>query len=139
MSVESLVVSALVDEGTPKKAFQSGLSPEDFTIYDEEYNWILDRADRRKPITPRLFKQAFPDFEFIVSKERLGDLIDELKSEQTYITISSGIEEVLTDLDQDNAVEKALQLREQLGAALKTYGASTDVFIKAGGQDHYAR
>jgi hypothetical protein len=139
LSVESLVIASLVDEGSPKKAFQAGLSEEDFTIYDEEYQWIVSRAEKRKPITPRTFKQRFPEFEFILPRERLVDLIDELKAEQTYITISSAVEEVLIDLDQENAIDKAMALREILGGALKTVGAHSDVFIKGGWEEHYER
>jgi hypothetical protein len=139
MSVEALVISALVDEGSVKKAFQAGLSHEDFTIYDDEFNWIVSRAERRKPITPRTFKARFPDFEFILPRERLGDLIEELRSEQTFVMVNSAIEETLVDLDQENAVEKAYMLRELLGTTLRQLGAHTDVFIKGGWEDHYER
>src|SRR4051794_19643470 len=115
MSVEALVIASLVDEGSVKKAFQAGVSQDDFEIHDEEWAWVVSRAERRKPITPRLFKKAFPDFEFLVPRERIQDLLDELKQERAYIAISSGIEEVLGDLSQENAVDKALQLREVLG------------------------
>jgi hypothetical protein len=142
MSVEQFVVSALVEGGSPKPAFQSGITQDDFDIYDEEFQWIVSRAEHRKPITPRLFKKAFPEFEFISSKERLGDLIDELKSERALVAINAVLDEVLggeQPLDQDNAIEKAVQLREVLGDVLKTHGAHTDVMIKGGWEDHYAR
>lgn len=138
MSVEAFLISALVEEGTPKQAFQQGINVDDFEMHDEEFRWIVRRAENRKPITPRLFKKAFPDFEFILPSEKIGDLIDELKQERAYLAISSGIDEVLSDLDQDNAIPKAMQLREVLGHAVKSYSPVSDVLIKGSYLDHLA-
>lgn len=133
------MIASVVDEGSPKKAFQAGVTADDFEIYDEEWDWIIRRAETRKPITSRTFKKAFPEFEFLVPGEKLGDLLDELKSEKAYLTISSGIESVLKDLTQENSIQKAMELREILGEALKSQGAYADIFIKGGWQDHYER
>lgn len=140
LSVEAFVITALVEEGTPKKAFQAGITSDDFEIHDEEYEWIVRRAEIRKPITPRLFKKAFPEFDFIPSREPLTDLLDELKQERAYLTISSAIEEVIAGeipLDQENAVERALLLREILGEALKIHAPQSDVLIKGNWRDHF--
>lgn len=140
MSVESLVISSLVEEGSPKKAWQAGISEDDFEMYDEEWNWIISRAEHKKPINARKFKQAFPEFEYIRSREPLTDLLDELKSERSFLAISSAIDEVFSGenpLDQENAIEKALQLREVLGEVLKIHAPQSDVLIKAGWEDHY--
>lgn len=142
MSVEALVISSLVEEGSPKKAWQAGISEQDFEMYDEEWGWIVRRAERKQPVNARKFKQAFPEFEFIRSREPLTELLDELKSERAYLAISSAIDEVFTGenpLDQDNAVEKALQLREVLGEVLKIHAPQSDVLIKAGWEEHYRR
>jgi hypothetical protein len=139
LSVEAFVLAALVDEGTPKKAFQAGISREDFEMHEEEWDWIISRAEKRKPITPRLFKQAFPEFDFIIQREPIPALIEELKKERAYVSISSGIDDVLADLDQENAVEKAAHLREILGEVLKLHAPNSDVLIKSGWQAQYQR
>lgn len=136
MSVEAQVIAALVDEGSVKRAFQSGISESDFTVYDEEFTWLVRRAERRKPINARIFKKSFPDFDFILTGEKLTDLLDELKSEGAFLAVQSGIEEVLTDLEQDNAIEKAHMLREILGDVLRTRSAHNDVLIKGNYAEH---
>ena len=140
MSVEAYVIAALVDEGSPKKAFQAGVTEDDFEFHDEEFAWIIGRAERRKPITPRLFKKQFPEFDFIKPRESLKDLMEELKQERAYLTISSAIEQIIAGeapLDQENALEKALELRELLGDALKIHAPQSDVLIKGNWQDHF--
>lgn len=142
MSVEALVISALVDEGSPKRAFQAGITTEDFELYDEEYDWLCLRAERRKPINPRLFKAKFPDFDFMLPQENLGELLDELKKERAFTAVSSAIDSVFTDddpLDVDNAIEKAMALREILGEQLKIHAPHSDVAIKTGWQSAYDR
>src|SRR5512146_123401 len=142
MSVEQFVISALVEEGSPKRAFQASVSTADFEIYDEEWQWIIRRAENRKPINPRIFKKAFPDFEFIRQRENIGDLLDELKSERAYIGVTSAIDEAIAGedpLSQENALEKAMQLREILGEVVRAHGGQSDVLIKSGWADHYQR
>jgi hypothetical protein len=142
MSVEAFVVAALVDEGSPKKAFQAGVTTDDFEIHDEEFQWIIDRAERRKPITPRLFKRQFPEFDFILPKERLGDLLDELKQERAFLAVSGAIDEIYSGdnpLSQENAIEKAMQLREVLADTLKLHAPHSDIAIKSGWEQAYDR
>lgn len=140
MSVEALVISALIGEGTPKKAFQGGVSSEDFEIHDEEWEWIVSRAEQKRPINSRHFKKAFPEFEFIRTKENVGDLIDELKRERAYVAISSVVDSVYSGdepLSSENAIEKAIHLREVLGDVLKLHAPNSDVLIKGGWEEHY--
>lgn len=142
MSVEQFVIAALVDEGSVRRAFQAGIEAQDFELYDEEWNWIVGRAEHRKPINTRLFKKAFPTFEFIRSNEKIGDLLDELKAERAFVSVSSAIDEVIggdTALNQENAIEKAIQLREILGDVVKTHAPHSDVFLKSGWPEHYQR
>lgn len=138
MSVESLVIAELVAEGSPKKALQLGITDDDFEIYDEEFAWLLERAERQKPINPRLFKQAFSDFEFIRPHERVEDLIDELKQERAYLAVASAIDEISQDLTGENAMEKAAQLREILGDTLRIHNPASDVLLKADWESHWA-
>lgn len=142
MSVEALVISKLVDDGSLKKAFQAGITAEDFEIHDEEWAWIIRRAEQRKPINARLFKKAFPEFDFISGREKLNDLLDELKAERAYVAISSAIEELWTGddpLSQENAVDKAIMLREILGDTLKLHSPYSDIAIKSGWERGYER
>ena len=140
MSVEALVIAALVDEGSPKRAFQSGVAADDFELYDEEFDWMILRAERRKPINPRIFKQKFPDFDFILPRDNLGELLEELKQERAFTAVSSAIDSIFTDedpLSSENAIEKAMALREILGEQLKIHAPHSDVAIKTGWQSAY--
>lgn len=139
MSVEAFVIAGLISEGSPKRAFTSGISESDFEIYDEEFRWLVRRAERKQPINARLFKKEFPDFDFLKPSEKMSDLLDELKQERAYLAISSGIDEVLTNLSAENAIENAQMLREILGDALRLHGSNSDVLVKAGWEDHYQR
>lgn len=140
MSVEALVISKLVEDGSPKKAFQAGITEQDFELHDEEWNWLVGRAVARKPINPRVFKKVFPEFDFITGREKLIDLLDELKRERAYVAISSAIEEIFTGddpLSQENAVEKAAALRDSLGETLKVHSPYSDLALKSGWQVGY--
>jgi hypothetical protein len=142
VSVEAMVIAALVDEGSPKKAFQVGVTTEDFEIHDEEFEWIIRRAEQRKPISPRLFKRQFPEFDFILPKEHLGDLLDELKQERAFLAVTSALDEIYTGddpLSQENAAEKAILLREMLGDVLKLHAPHSDIAIKGGWESAYQR
>jgi hypothetical protein len=142
VSVEALVISKLVDEGSLKKAFQAGITHEDFEIHDEEWNWLIQRAGTRKPITARAFKRTFPEFDYMPVSDKLQDLIEELKQERAFVAISSAIDEVFSGddpLGQENAVEKAAELRESLGATLKIHSPYSDVAMKSDWQRGYER
>jgi hypothetical protein len=136
MSVESYVIASLVEEGSPKMAFQAGITKDDFEIHDHEFEWIVHRAEKRRPITIRLFKQQFPRFDFLKSGERLVDLLEELKQERAYIEISSAIEETVTDLSSENAIEQAMRLRDILGGALKIHAPNAEAFVKSDWSGH---
>lgn len=137
MSVEALVIAALVEEGSVKKAFQAGVGAEDFEIYDQEFAWLVRQMEKRKTISERRFLAAFPDFEFVQSGERVQDLLEDFKQERAFVSISSGIDEVLQELDHENAVEQAVRLREILGDAIRGSSAASDVLIKSDWRQHY--
>jgi len=138
MSVESLVIAEIVSEGNPKMALQEGITEEDFEIYDEEWQWIMARAENKKPISVRLFKDAFPEFEFVKTKERMQDLLQELKEERAFVAVGSAIDKVQADLKQDNAIEAALELREILSGVLRLHSPASDVLLKGDYKDHLA-
>lgn len=132
MSAEAFVLSELVQEGNPKQAFLNGISEQDFELYDVEFRWLVEQYEQKKPINVRLFKKKFPEFEIIQSDEKLPDLIEELKQERAYLTISSAIDEILEGddpLGNDNAIQKAAQLREILTDVLKSHSAVSDSLI----------
>lgn len=140
--MEAFIIAGLSQEGSLKKALEENLTPEDFELHDEEFAWMIERIERKEPITPRVFKAKFPEFEFVVAEESLNDLISELKKEKAYIAISSAIEELLEGeeaLDHDNALEKAGQLSEILDNIRRTSGTHSTVLIKAGWEAHYLR
>lgn len=130
MSVESLVLSALVEEGNPKHAYSKGITRQDFLIYEDEFEWIENRYERRKPITRRIFSERFPDFEYLVPKERIDDLLDELKSERAYSQVAALLDSVSQELLPDNAVEQAEHMREVLADVVKTYSPHSDISVK---------
>jgi len=142
LSVEALVIAKLVEEGSLKKAYQAGITEDDFELYDEEWRWLMGRVMRRRSINPRVFKASFPEFDFISPDEKLLDLFDELKHERAYLAISSAIEEVMTGeepLSPENAVDKAYELRDALGDVLKLHSPYSDVAIKSGWEKGYER
>lgn len=139
MSVEAFVLAELIAEGTPKRAFMAGISEADFELHDEEFAWLVDQHETKKPISLRRFKKKFPDFEFVRSDEKLSDLIEELKQERAFVAISSAIDEILSGeepLDNENAIQKAQQFREVLSDVLRTHSANSDTLITSNWQEH---
>jgi replicative DNA helicase len=132
MSVEAFVLSELVCEGSPKRAFQAGISENDFDMHDEEFKWLVAQYESKKPINARRFKKKFPDFEIVRADEKLTDLIDELKQERAYVAISAAIDDVLDGdepIDNENALQKAGELREILTDVLRSHSAVSDSMI----------
>lgn len=138
MSVEAYVVAALIEDGTPRKAFQAGVNREDFSMYPEEWDWMLEQAERGRAVNWRRFQEAFPDFERIRSNERLQDLLDELKRESAYVSLNSALEQAITDLTPDNAMEQADLMREVIVDVLRLHGTSSDVLLTASYEHHLA-
>lgn len=130
MSVEALVLSGLVEAGTLKPAFQVGISKDDFQIYEDEFEWIENRFERKKPISRRAFCERFPDFEYFVPKEKIDDLLEELKSERAYSAVASLIDSASQDLLPENAIETAEHMREVLADVLKMFSPYSDISVK---------
>lgn len=134
MSVEAHVIAAIVQEGSVKKAFQAGISREHFQMYEEEWDWIIQQAERKRVINWRRFQQEFSDFEKVILDERLQDLCDELKSEATYVALESAIGQVLEELKPDNALEKIEFLHEVTTDLIRGNTPQSDVMLS----DHKA-
>ena len=129
MSVEAFVITALVKEGSPKKAFQSLVSRDDFTVYQEEWDWIVIQYERSRSVNRRRFQLAFPDFEWVMVNERVVDLLDELKAESGFMQLSSALESVGDELTPDNFIEKADFLREVLADVLRVHSPASDILL----------
>ena len=136
MSVESFLIAELVAEGSVKKAYQAGITKQDFDLCDEEFAWLEVQAEKRQSITVRKFKKKFPDFEFIRSDERVQDLIEELKQERAYISLRSAIDETERDLDHENALDRATTLREVLFDVIRDHSTASDTLIKSEWRQH---
>jgi len=142
MSFESFVISGLSEEGSIKKALLAELTPDDFELHNEEFQWMCDRVERKQPITPMFFKKQFPEFDFIQTGESLVDLIDELKQENAFIAISSAIDELLggeQPLEPHNAINKSEQFIEVLTKIRGSSIAHSEVMIRSGWEAHYTR
>ena len=132
--VEALVISKLVEEGNLKQAFQAGITQDDFEMHDEEWQWLIQRAATRKVISARRFKARFPEFDYLPTGDKIQDLLEELKTERAFVAISSAIDDVFSGddpLGQENAVDKAVQLRESLGEVLKVHSPYSDIAMKS--------
>src|SRR5438477_1527727 len=126
MSVEQLVLSEVVREGSPRKMLQGGISADYFDVYDEEMKWVLERYERRKDINPRIFKRKFPDVELLPTSERLQDLLEELRQERAFVSIGSALDDVGATLDHENAIEKAMELKEILNEVVRQNAPISD-------------
>jgi replicative DNA helicase len=142
ISVEAFVISALVEEGSIKKALQAGISEDDFEIHDEEFAYLVAKTEQKKAITPRTFKQKFPEFDLISSREKLIDLLDELRRERMYVSVTAAVDDIFNGpepLDRENVFEKTLQFREIVDEILRSSGAHSDVLVKEGWRNHYEK
>jgi len=129
MSVEAFVIAALVEDGSPKKAFQASVNRDDFTMYQDEWDWLVRQAERSKSINRRKFQNEFSDFEWVTVNERTVDLLEELKNESGYMQLASAIEQVSEELGPDNFTEKADFLREVIADVLRVHSPASDVLL----------
>lgn len=127
MSVEAFVIASAIEEGSLKKAFQAGIAKTDFTVYEEEWTWLLSQVEMKKPLNWRRFMQTFPDFEKVIPNERLQDLCEELKLESAFMMLTSALNQVQEELSPENAVEKADFLREIAGDVMRLHAPASDV------------
>lgn len=138
MSVENLVIAAIVEEGAGglRKVYQHGVSAEDFVSYEEEFRWIEDRAATKRPINIRVFRRKFEDFEYTPTSERLQDMLPDLKNERAYTEMSSLIDSLSAELEVDNAVEKAGHARDILAEVTRLHAPSSDFALVGGWREH---
>lgn len=140
MSVEALVISAIVQEGAGglRKVYQQSVTAEDFVTYEEEFRWVEDRVSHRQPINKRVFTRKFPDFEFLPPEERLQDLLTDLKKERVFMDMRSLLETVSEDLEVDNSIEKSQQTLELLRQITHQHAPMSDFALIGGWRNHLA-
>jgi replicative DNA helicase len=129
MSVEAVVIAACVEEGSPKKALQAGISASDFQLHEEEFEWLLTQMESKRPINWRRFQQAFDDFDRVIPNERLQDLCDELRREAGYNALVSALDQVADGLSPENIIEQTEFLHEITGDVLRTHSPVNDIIL----------
>lgn len=129
MSVEAHVLAAIIEEGSPKKAFQAGITRDHFQQYEEEWDWVIHQVEKKRPVNWRRFQKEFDDFERIILDERLQDLCEELKSEYAYSSLSTAIDQVLETLTPTTAIEHSEFLREVVTEIIKGGSIESDVLF----------
>jgi len=133
MSSEALAIALLVEDGASSlRAFYAhGVSARDFLIYDEEFEWIEKRLAQKKTLNRRVFRQKFPDFEWVgVPKESAADLAAELKEERAFEEINELVASLTERLEPDNALELAIEARELLGNVTRKFVPSSDSVLE---------
>lgn len=140
MSVEAFALAAIVEQGAGglRVVYQQGVTAEDFQVCEEEFQWIEDRASRRKAINPRVFRRAFPDFEWTPTSERLQDLLDDLKNERAYVATKSLIHELAGNLEIENAIDQAQFARDALAEITRLHAPASDHALISDWESHYA-
>lgn len=136
MSVEPLLIAALVESGNPKKALREGIDSDDFDEYFEEFEWLLFMAEQRREITQRQFLNKFKDFTWILPEEPIAALCAELKREKAYGDIQDLLKEMAEDLEPDNAFELANRVRDRLGMIVRNDNAQKNVYMTQDWRDY---
>lgn len=129
MSTESLIISAVLDEGSTalRQVYAAGLSADNFLVYADEWEWVEKRFAKRKPTSLRNIREVFPDFEHLRAKgETLDDLCSELRNECALAEAN----EMLTRLahaTKDNILDELSVLRDQATRITRKHAPMSDV------------
>lgn len=130
MSVEALTVASVVENGgaSLRRLYATGISVHDFALYDDEFRWVERRLAQRKPLNRRVFRAKFPDFEWNgVPSEDIADLAAELKEERAFEEVTSVMATLSEQLEKDNALELAVQMREHLSLVTRKFHPMSDI------------
>lgn len=130
VSAEVLAIASVVEDGAAalRKLYAEGVSYKDFVVWEEEFRWVEKRLAQRKPLNRRVFRQKFPEFEWPgVPVESIEDLCQELRDERAFEEVSGIIGGIAENLQRDNAVELAVQAREQLAVVSRSFLPMSDV------------
>jgi RecA/RadA recombinase len=130
VSCETLTISSVVENGGSalRRLYAAGISSHDFALYEDEFKWVERRIAQRKTINRRVFRQRFPDFEWDgVPTEDIKDLAAELKEERAFEEVTKIMSTLSESLEKDNALELAVQMREQLSQVTRAFRPMSDV------------
>lgn len=104
-------------------------------MYDLEFQWLVSRAEQRMPINDRIFKEAFPEFEFVPTGEPLDDLFVDFKQEQAFIA-ASGIFDLAEDLEKENAIAKVAQIVQVGNEILREHSPDSEAPYTGSWESH---
>lgn len=129
MSVEPLLIAALVESGNPKRALREGITVEDFFEYNEEFEWLIYQQEQRREITTRTFLKSFGNFAWIVPEETIPHLCNELKRENAFAEAQELMKELSEDLDSDNVFQQLERVRDRFGAITRNDTAQSNIYL----------
>lgn len=132
MSVEALAISAIVEEGASalRTLYANGVTSKDFVVYEEEFEWIEQRASAKKPINMRIFRQRFAEFDGLRASESVKDLAISLKEERAFTDLTAMMATLGSQLQKDNAVELAMAAREKLSEITRAHAPMSDFVLE---------
>lgn len=130
VSAEAILLTKLVEEGAGalRQVYTHGIGSNHFAYYAREFSWVESRVARRKPINRRVFREAFPDFEWMPAhNEAVPDLALELKEEVALAELTALIATLSEEATKDNVLSLALQAREKLTEITRAHSVMSDV------------
>lgn len=130
MSVEALAISVIVDEGASalRRFYGKGISSRDFVVWEDEFKWIERRLSLRKPVNRRSFRAKFPEFEWQLPRnETIEDLVHELREERAFEEMNSIVTTLGQELERDNALDLAVQVRDALAKVTRRHAPMSDI------------
>lgn len=132
MSVEAMTIASLVEEGTGalRTLYASGITEQDFPVYEDEFVWVTKRLARKKPVNRRVFRAKFPDFEWMKPVDSVRDLAAELKEERAFDEANALLATLSEKLERDNAIELLLEARERISTVTRAFAPVSDVRIE---------
>lgn len=132
MSAEPLAIASVIELGSSaiRTMYAEGVTAEDFVLYAEEWEWIEKRLSMKKPVNSRVFRQRFPEFEFLAPEASPSELANELREERAFERLTSLINTIADDLQKDNALELAEKARAELSNIFHTFSTNSDVVVE---------
>lgn len=132
MSIEALVITSVVQEGASalRALYAHGVANHDFAIYDEEFMWLETRIGNKKAVSRRIFRQRFPDFEWMESTESVTELAEELKEERAFEEANMLLATLNEKLDRDNALDMLVDAKERINMITRAHMPMSDFIIE---------
>lgn len=108
VSVENLLVCAIVNTRDYPKVVDAGIDHRMFNLATKEMKWIERQYQKTNKIpSAMVFKRNFPEFRFIRSVDDIDLLIEEFKTEYTRQELINSISDI-TDLISTGEIDKAV-------------------------------